>query len=192
MAFQTGTQVNPQLGALDFSGFTNAANIQGETLAQLGATIGGAITERREKKKKKELNSQAQKTIFGYLSKKPEVASIFGLDGDDLELEDTKAFVDVMGAAPSMKLIAQLEINDMKSGQTKSPTINDLTKLQEFLGTNNVIQGGRIVNLEGINETLPVTDDLVQQLLKTNVGRSQLYGYAPPTLISTDTEDEEE
>ena len=43
MAFQTGTRVNPQLGALDFSGFTNAANIQGETLAQLGQAMGSAI-----------------------------------------------------------------------------------------------------------------------------------------------------
>ena len=48
MAFQTGTRINPQLGALDFSGFTNAANIQAASLAQLGETVGGAIKARKE------------------------------------------------------------------------------------------------------------------------------------------------
>ena len=51
MAFQTGTRVDPRLGALDFSGFTNAANIQAQGMAQLGATIGGAIAANKEKKK---------------------------------------------------------------------------------------------------------------------------------------------
>jgi len=189
MAFQTGTRVDPRLGALDFSGFTNAANIQADSMAQLGATIGAAIQVAGEKKKEKALSKQAQEMVFGMLKKEPEQADFFGLP-DDFTLADVKPIVDVMGAKPSIALITK--INMMQSDQTKSPTINDLTKLQEFLGPNNVIQGGRIVNLQGINETLPVTDDLVQQVLKTDVGRSQLYGYAPPTLISTDTEDEEE
>ena len=47
MAFQVGTRVDPRLGALDFSGFTNAANIQAQGIMNLGATIGGAITERK-------------------------------------------------------------------------------------------------------------------------------------------------
>ena len=40
MAFQTGTRVDPRLGALDFSGFTNAANIRAQALSNLGQTIG--------------------------------------------------------------------------------------------------------------------------------------------------------
>jgi hypothetical protein len=40
MAFQIGTRVDPRLGALDFSGFTNAANIRAQALANLGQTIG--------------------------------------------------------------------------------------------------------------------------------------------------------
>ena len=50
MAFQVGTRVNPRLGALDFSGFTKAADIQAASLASLGDAIGGAIEKYNEKK----------------------------------------------------------------------------------------------------------------------------------------------
>ena len=63
MAFQTGTRVNPQLGRLDFSGFTNAANIQAKALANLGATVGEAITDYKEKKEQKILDDRADKFL---------------------------------------------------------------------------------------------------------------------------------
>tara|TARA_R100000329_G_scaffold34973_4_gene32705 strand:+ start:7698 stop:8714 length:1017 start_codon:yes stop_codon:yes gene_type:complete len=50
MAFQVGTRVDPRLGALDFSGFTNAANIQAASLAQLGQSIGEGFEKYRENK----------------------------------------------------------------------------------------------------------------------------------------------
>ena len=43
MAFQAGSRIRPELGNADFSGFANAATIQANSLAQLGATIGSAI-----------------------------------------------------------------------------------------------------------------------------------------------------
>jgi hypothetical protein len=64
MAFQTGTQVNPSLGALDFSGFTNAANIQASSLASLGDAIGGAI-EKYNRKKEDEVNIKALAELLG-------------------------------------------------------------------------------------------------------------------------------
>jgi|TARA_R100000149_G_C5866725_1_gene131357 hypothetical protein len=64
MAFQTGTRVDPRLGALDFSGFTNAANIQAASLASLGDAIGGAI-EKYNKKKEDEVNIE---TLQGLLN----------------------------------------------------------------------------------------------------------------------------
>ena len=50
MAFQTGTRVDPRLGALDFSGFTNAAKIQAASLAQLGKSIGEGFEKYQENK----------------------------------------------------------------------------------------------------------------------------------------------
>lgn len=54
MAFQTGTRVDPRLGALDFSGFTNAANIQAQGIMNLGNAVGGAIKQYNVNKQKKE------------------------------------------------------------------------------------------------------------------------------------------
>tara|TARA_R100001086_G_scaffold109135_1_gene55316 strand:+ start:90 stop:980 length:891 start_codon:yes stop_codon:yes gene_type:complete len=66
MAFQTGTRVDPRLGALDFSGFTNAANIRAQAMANLGQQIGGAITKYATNKKKKEEQGMRYETILPY------------------------------------------------------------------------------------------------------------------------------
>jgi hypothetical protein len=190
MAFQVGSQIRPELGDADFSGFARAAEIQANTLAQLGATIGGAIQERAEKKKEKALTKQAKQTLFGMVKNKPELANFFGLP-EDFTLDDMTPFVDVMGAKPALVLITQLNMASMKASQTERPTISDLTKLREFLPGDKVIEDGRIVDTTFRNEVLPKSDPLVQQLLQTDVGRSQLYGYAPVELVSTTTEDEE-
>ena len=58
MAFQTGTRVDPRLGALDFSGFTNAATIQAAALQDLGNRVGDAIGKSKEKKQKKALEEE--------------------------------------------------------------------------------------------------------------------------------------
>jgi len=190
MAFQAGSTIRPELGDADYSGFARAAEIQANTLAQLGATIGGAIQVAGEKKKEKALNKQAQDMVFGFLKSNPAQANFFGLP-EDFEMSDVKPIIDVVGAKPSIALIMELNMASMKAGQTERPTINDLTKLREFLPGDKIIKDGRIVDTTLRDEVLPVTDDLVQQLLQTDVGRSQLYGYAPAELISTTTEDEE-
>ena len=190
MAFQVGSRVRPELGDADFSGFARAAEIQANTLAQLGATIGGAIQERAEKKKEKALTKQAKQTLFGMVKNKPELANFFGLP-EDFTLDDMTPFVDVMGAKPALALITQLNMASMQASQPDRPTISDLTKLREFLPGDKVIEDGRIVDTTFRNEVLPKSDPLVQQLLQTDVGRSQLYGYAPVELVSTTTEDEE-
>jgi hypothetical protein len=190
MAFQAGSRIRPELGNADFSGFGRAAEIQAASLAQLGATIGGAIQASKAKKEEKALSKQAQEMVFGFLKSNPEQANFFGLQ-EDFEMSDVKPIIDVVGAKPSIALMMELNMASMKAGQTKRPTIGDITKLREFLPGDKVIEDGRIVDTTFRNEVLPVSDPLVQQLLQTDVGQSQLYGYAPAELISTTTEDEE-
>lgn len=64
MAFQTGTQVRPELGAIDYSGFTRAAGIQGQMLANLGAAIGGGIQMHQQKKAQKAMDEQADSFLL--------------------------------------------------------------------------------------------------------------------------------
>ena len=190
MAFQSGSTIRPELANADLSGFANAASIQANALAQLGATIGSAIQVAGEKKKEKALSKQAQEMVFGMLKKDPQQAAFFGL-GEDFTVADVKPIVDVIGVKPSIALVMQLNMASMEAGQTKRPTIGDITKLREFLPGDKVIEGGRIVDTTFRNEVLPKSDPLVQQLLQTDVGQSQLYGYEPLELISTNTEDTE-
>lgn len=68
MAFQVGTRVRPELGNADFSGFGRAAEIQAASLAQLGATIGGAINKYRVNKQKKEEEKIRYETILPYIT----------------------------------------------------------------------------------------------------------------------------
>ena len=189
MAFQTGSQVRPELGRADLSGFARSGEFIGAALANLGAQVGGAIAVRKEKKEEKALSKQAKEMLYGMLKNKPEQAKFFGLP-EDFTLDDMTPFVDVMGPKPALALITQLNMASMQD-TTKRPTIGDITKLREFLPGDKIIKDGRIVDTTLRDEVLPVTDDLVQQLLQTDVGRSQLYGYAPAELISTTTEDEE-
>ena len=197
MAFQAGSTIRPELANADFSGFARAAEIQvrnaerqADSLARLGATIGSAIQVAGEKKKEKALSKQAQEMVFGFLKGNPKQAEFFGLP-EEFEMSDVKPVVDVLGAKPSISLMMQLKMASMEAGQTKRPTIGDITKLREFLPGDKVIEGGRIVDTTFRNEVLPKSDPLVQQLLQTDVGQSQLYGYEPLELISTNTEDTE-
>ena len=64
MAFQTGTRVDPRLGALDFSGFTNAANIQAQGMMNLGESIGEGI-EKYQKNKQITAKGLAELEVFG-------------------------------------------------------------------------------------------------------------------------------
>lgn len=194
MAFQVGTRVDPRLGALDFSGFTNAANIQAQTIAQLGATIGGAIQVAGEKKKEKALSKQAQDMVFGMLKKEPAQADFFGLP-EDFTLADVKPIVDVIGPKPTIALMTQLNMASMKD-TTKRPSVKDAQNFQEYLAT---IGGGKDLILKNgmlydkdfgtPDDLIPEDDPIVQQLLKTEEGQQFLYGYDPPILVGTTDDD---
>jgi len=85
MAFQTGTRVDPRLGALDFSGFTNAANIKAQAMANLGNQIGGAIQQYAVNKQKKNDRDMRYKTILPYTT------NLFGAeDGENMAKEFSK------------------------------------------------------------------------------------------------------
>jgi hypothetical protein len=92
MAFQTGTKIRPELANADYSGFVNAASIRAQSLADLGAQIGGAIKARGEKKEKAKLNKQAAEMVLG-LSQK------YGLGIETMD--DAKIAVDVFGGGAS-------------------------------------------------------------------------------------------
>ena len=70
MAFQAGTQIRPELGNADYSGFARAAEIQGAALANFGAQIGESIDKY---KKNKEITGVTLASIEGTLAQNPDL-----------------------------------------------------------------------------------------------------------------------
>ena len=66
MAFQTGSQVRPELGRADLSGFARAGESIGAALASVGAQVGGAVKKYAVNKQKKEEEKLRYETILPY------------------------------------------------------------------------------------------------------------------------------
>lgn len=80
MGFQAGTQVNPSLGNADYSGFTNAANIQAQALSNFTQQIGEGI---QNYQKNKTITATALGQLEGLVSANPDAyAQIKASDGD--------------------------------------------------------------------------------------------------------------
>jgi hypothetical protein len=195
MAFQTGSQVRPELGRADLSGFARAGESIGAALANLGAQVGGAIAVRKEKKEEKALSKQAKEMLFGMVKKKPELANFFGLP-EDFTLDDMTPFVDVMGPKPAFALITQLNMASMQAQTPSLPSVTQAQKFDEYLAT---LGGGKDVILKNgmlydedlfIDDPIPFDDPIVQQALRTKEGQNFLTGYGDATFISTE-EDED-
>ena len=127
MAFQTGTRVNPRLGALDFSGFTNAANIQAKALSNLGATVSKAITDYKEKKEQKILDDRADKFLVSTSEGETQLGNALrGLGIIDKETARVARRSLGDNFYPALQTI-------MKSNQTDFSKAQDLESPTEFL-----------------------------------------------------------
>ena len=81
MAFQTGTRVDPRLGALDFSGFTNAANIRAQGMMNLGQAIGGGIEKYQ---KNKQITTKALAELEGLTASSPQAYAALKAEGGEV------------------------------------------------------------------------------------------------------------
>jgi len=192
MAFQAGSRIRPELGNADFSGFANAATIQANSLAQLGATIGSAIQVAGEKKKEKALSKQAQEMVFGMLKKEPEQANFFGLP-EDFTLADVKPIVDVIGVKPSIALVMQLNMASMKADTPSLVSVKDAQAFKEYVATlrssegdDTIVKNGILYDADPIfDNPLSKDDPAVMEALQTDVGRKLLYGYRDSEFLET-------
>jgi len=125
MAFQVGTKVDPRLNQLDFSGFAKAGEIQGQMFADIGAQVGGAITEYVKKKKDKVELGQAAELIAG----------LPGAEGIGItDVETAKVAIKSLGG-PANALSA---LNLFRSGQANT---NQTLQSTDF---NAQLQPGRL------------------------------------------------
>ena len=137
MAFQTGTRVDPSLGALDFSGFTKAADIQAASLLKLGEAIGGAIEKHQEKKIKK---AEEEVTIKA-------IKSLSDQFGQNLDDDTIKAIAKDKNVRDVYKIM--LDTQDSTSPQMTSAALRSLGQMFAGEGFEYDEDTGTMVKQEG-------------------------------------------
>ncbi len=82
MAFQSGTQIRPELANADLSGFQRAAEINAQMLAQLGQDIGGAIKAHAVKKQEAK-DVKIRENYFISKGYSPDVSKMYAKDPEE-------------------------------------------------------------------------------------------------------------
>jgi len=168
MAYKSGTRINPQLGALDFSAITDAAQVQAAALQDLGNKIGDAIVKSKEKKQKKAIIS----SISGAIKNQPEIAQALGFDPMTLEDEDVSVAAstvfDTFGMKGSQALLAEVFASNLK-GDRDTLDLQAQVKFENALsestlGENYRIKDGKLFN-KRLNRFVSIedTDDPILQ-----------------------------
>lgn len=148
MGFQSGSQIRPELGALDYSGYTRAAAINAQAMSNLGQKVGGAIEGYYKKKKEKDEYEMTYNALLPYvkenLGDNPDAENVAKLLAKDPELG---------GAAIQMGMQSR-EQNAQKNAFASAYTVTEEgNKLDPKVALDSYInQGGN--DARGFSEVL--------------------------------------
>jgi hypothetical protein len=170
MAFQVGTQVRPELGRADLSGFERSGQYIGQALANLGAQVGGAIKDKREKKEEARLSKQAAEMVLG-------LSDQYGLGIDNMD--DAKTAVEVFGggknAVVTLSALAKSFQPDTEGPSTVSSS--EMQNFSEILDSmalkaqNLYVRDGELYHSDFGQDTL-LTQGQKDIILSTESGRN--------------------
>lgn len=107
MAVATGTQIRPELSAVDYTPFvqaaTQGAQMQAQSIANLGQTVASGIDQYLKKKEEKQREKEATTFLTTFINNNPEVANSLGIPLNlKGEVEDpgvVKAAIKTLGGA---------------------------------------------------------------------------------------------
>jgi hypothetical protein len=170
MAFQVGTQVRPELGRADLSGFERSSQYIGQALANLGAQVGGAIKDKREKKEEARLSKQAAEMVLG-------LSDQYGLGIDNMD--DAKTAVEVFGggknAVVTLSALAKSFQPDTEGPSTVSSSeMQNFSEIVSSMGLNPedlYVRDGELYHSDFGQDTL-LTQGQKDIILSTESGRN--------------------
>jgi hypothetical protein len=179
MAFQAGSQVRPELGRADVSGFARG----GEYLAAgIGAGIKSLIKGKQEKDK---LNATSD-VLTGMIKDNEYAQVLFGIspnEAGEITRDMVKPFVKSIGVDESMAMATQLNLalikstldDDDKVGAKSVSALRSLaTELDlDITSEGTVREKGRF----GGGKVLQEDDPRVQSLLDIEGGKQAIFGY---------------
>ena len=179
MAFQTGSQVRPELGRADVSGFARG----GEYLAAgIGAGIKSLIKGKQEKDK---LNATSD-VLTGMIKDNEYAQVLFGIspnEAGEITRDMVKPFVKSIGVDESMAMATQLNLaliksalddDDDKVGAKSAQALRSLaTELKLEITPEGTVKekgmfGGKVLQED---------DPRVQSLLGFEGGKELIFGY---------------
>lgn len=180
MAFQAGSQVRPELGRIDYSGYTRAAEMQAQNLANIGSMIGGAIAAKKAKKQEAALTDAQAATMF-QLAQGLGLSSQLGMES----IDDAKIAVKSLGPKMTMDLI------EMVSGQVAGPDTTapaDVLRIPEVLAEMDlkITSTGEVKEDDFGGKVLPVSDPRVQNLLRVRGADELIFGYGDLEFLGTE------
>lgn len=141
MAFLSGSQVRPELGDADYSGFARAGEIQGQAMANIGQSIASGIDAYKKKKKEDKIGqAKINRSIaFG--------ESMIEMLGEDHPLANIIADTLTMNFGANVPFDQAVAATDglsdsitnmfLMSQQSQAPTVTNLPG------------GGQVVNVGG-------------------------------------------
>lgn len=188
MAFQVGTRVQPQLGAVDYSGFARAAEMQAQTLANIGAAIGGGIQAHQQKKAQKAMDQQADNFLLSASQQESTIGqSLRDLGIIDLETAGV-ARKSLGGSANVMKMASELATQ--AGGGPEAVTGAEMKNTLDMLGIKQPrqikIKGDGTIKVRG--KTLDPTSVEYRTLTETKGGQALLRAIDPFAGFSVVTE----
>tara|TARA_R110002153_G_scaffold23556_2_gene76171 strand:+ start:1505 stop:2077 length:573 start_codon:yes stop_codon:yes gene_type:complete len=144
MAFQTGTTVDPRLGQLDYSGFARAGEIEGQAMAQAGASIASGIKGYKKKKKEEKIGqAKINRSIaFG--------ESMIDMLGEDHPLSDSIADSLAMSFGENVPFEQKIAATEGLSTEITNMFLmnqktQDITTMMTPAGTEVMMRGGEVI-----------------------------------------------
>lgn len=194
MAFQVGTQVRPELGRADVSGFARG----GEFIA---AGIGAGIKNFIKKKEENQAISDATDVLTEGVKSNQYLRAMLGLSDADVSSEALPAavrkYVKAMGPDKAMALGAQVNLAVI-SEAIKDDDISPKTGLdfEKLLTQQNLkVKDGKLYEVRvGPDKLLGRDDPRLQAIAGYEGAKQALYGYDKGVMeyIGSETQDQDE
>jgi hypothetical protein len=151
MAFQTGSQINPALGAINYTpymqGAVAGAQSIGQGIANLGQSFATGIEKYYQKKEENELLDNVTNNVAKRFEGNPELAKRFGVRLDENGKPDIKGIrytVKAGGAANFLNALNALDANltaEESAARVSQATLNELNDAMRNEGLANAGAG---------------------------------------------------
>jgi len=198
MAVATGTQIRPELSAVDYTPFvqaaTQGAQMQAQSIANLGQTVASGIDQYLKKKEEKQKEKDAVTFLTTFINNNPEVANSLkiplNLKGEVEDPGVVKAAIKTLGGADKAlglatslqrfeqeKRMAELQMGRMELEAELDPIRREL--LNEQVRTARLERAKREQEEKNIR-AMTAAYGAVPQLVP-EIEREIVQGYAAPT-----------